>query len=63
MGGVKTTLEAEINPDHLAFLGTAKEKYGLSSEAKALRVIMDYVLINPDIHDTLFKEIRCLRCE
>ena len=63
MGGQKTTFELDLNTDHLAFIRSAKEKYDLADESKAIRIVMDYLMTNPGIHDTVFGEIRCLRCE
>ena len=63
MGGQKTTFELDINPDQMAFLRSAKERYDLADEGKAIRIVMDYLMTNPGIHDTVFVEVRCLRCE
>ncbi len=63
MGGQKATFELDINPDQLAFIRSAKEKYDLADESKAIRIALDYLSANPDIHDTVFGEVRCLGCE
>ena len=63
MAGVKETFEIELNPEMMSFIQAAKEKYEIASQDKVLRIIMDYIETNPGIHDTVFTETRCLRCE
>ncbi len=63
MAGVKETFEIELNPEMMAFIQAAKEKYEIASQDKVVRIIMDYILTNPGIHDSVFTEFRCLRCE
>ena len=62
MAGDKETYEIALNPDQMAFVAAAVEKYGLADTDKALRVVMDYLIANPEVHDTVFSEPRCLRC-
>ena len=63
MAGAKETFEIELNVDHRIFIKSAVDKYGIGSEDKVLRIIMDFVQTNPDLHDSVFTEFRCLRCE
>ena len=63
MAGAKESFEIELNVDHRIFIKSAVEKYGIGSEDKVLRIIMDFVQTNPDLHDSVFTEFRCLRCE
>ena len=63
MAGVKETFEIDLNPDHMAFIKSVKEKYDIADEDKVLRIIMDYIQTNPGIHESVFTEFRCLRCE
>ena len=63
MAGIKESYQVDLNADHIAFVKSAKEKYDIADEGKVMRIIMDYVLTSPDIHDNVFKEVRCLRCE
>ena len=63
MAGVKETFEIELNPEQMAFIQSAREKYEIASQDKVVRIIMDYIQTNPGIHDTVFTEFRCLRCE
>ena len=39
-----------------------KEDYNIPTESKVMRIIMDYLQENNDVHDAVFKQIRCLRC-
>ena len=50
-------------PDQMVFIRSAKERYEIASQDKVVRIIMDYILTNPGIHDSVFTEFRCLRCE
>ena len=63
MAGVKETFEIELNPEMMAFIQSAKEQFGIASPDKVVRIIMDYIQTNPGIHDSVFTETRCLRCE
>ena len=63
MAGVKQTFDIELNPEMMAFIQAAKEKYEIASPDKVVRIIMDYIETNPGIHDSVFTEFRCLRCE
>ena len=63
MAGVKETFEIELDPDQMVFIRSAKERYEIASQDKVVRIIMDYILTNPGIHDSVFTEFRCLRCE
>ena len=62
MAGDKETYEIELNPDQMAFVESAREKYDIADTGKVMRVVMDYLITNPEIHDTVFSEPRCLRC-
>jgi hypothetical protein len=63
MGGAKETYEISLNPDHMAFIRSAQEKYDIADDGKVMRIIMDYVMTTPGIHGTVFSEVRCLHCE
>ena len=62
MAGDKQTYEIELNPDQMAFVRSMKEKYNLPDEGKTMRVIMDYLITNTDAHESVFTQVRCLRC-
>ncbi len=63
MAGVKETFEIELNPEQMVFIQSTKEQYGIASQDKVVRIIMDYIQTNPGIHESVFTETRCLRCE
>ena len=63
MAGEKQTIEIALNPDQITFIGVMKDAYDIESESKVMRVIMDYLQSTKDIHDTVFKQWRCLRCD
>ncbi len=63
MAGPKESYTIELNPDQMAFIRQAQAKYRIKSEDKALRVVLDYLITSPDVHDAVFSEPRCLRCE
>tara|TARA_B110000014_G_C19774255_1_gene402799 strand:+ start:370 stop:561 length:192 start_codon:yes stop_codon:yes gene_type:complete len=62
MAGPKEKLEVRLNVDHVRFAQSMMEKHEIRDEAKVLRIIMDYVITSPTIHDDIFTEVRCLRC-
>jgi hypothetical protein len=39
-----------------------KDKYELADEGKVMRIIMDYLISNADVHESVFTQVRCLRC-
>ena len=63
MSGFKQTIEIELNNDQVTFMRIMKDAYNIPSESKVMRIIMDYLQSNEDVHDTVFGEIRCLRCD
>jgi hypothetical protein len=54
MAGVKESFEIDLNPDQMAFVRLVREKYRIADEGKVVRIIMDYIITTPAIHDTLF---------
>lgn len=63
MAGNKETHEIDLNPDQMAFIRAAKEKYNIVDESKVVRVILDFIQTSPDMHDNVFNQTRCLRCD
>jgi hypothetical protein len=63
MAGDKQSLEVHLNPDQVIFLKSARETYDVPDESKVLRIILDYIQTNRDIHNTVFGEVRCNRCD
>ncbi len=58
----KQAYELTLEVDQMNFLRSAAEKYGIADENKAVRVVMDYIMSDRDIQDSVFSEVRCLRC-
>ncbi len=63
MAGPKETYEVQLNPDQMAFIRSMKEKYEIADNSKTLRVVIDYLMVTQDVHDAVFGQSRCLRCE
>ena len=63
MPKMKESYEISLETDQMKFLSWAKEKYDIADESKVMRIIMDYVITERDQYDTVFSNIRCLRCD
>ena len=63
MAGPKETYEVQLNPDQMAFIRSMKEKYEIADNSKTLRVVIDYLMVTQDVHDAVFGQSRCLRCD
>ena len=63
MAGHKEAYEIDLQPDQMAFIRSAREKYNITDESKTFRAVVDYLISNPDVHDEVFGQRRCLRCE
>ena len=63
MAGEKETYQIDLNANQMTFIRNAKEKYNIPDESKVMRVVMDYLMNDPSIHDDVFSRIRCFRCE
>ena len=59
----KETYQVTLETDQMDFIHEAQERYDIPDEDKVLRIIMDYVLTSPDLHETIFTQTRCLRCD
>ena len=63
MAGPKQAYEVELTTDQMAFIRSMQEKFSISNESKTIRVVIDYLMVTQDAHDTVFGQSRCLRCE
>ncbi len=63
MAGVKVKVELELRDYHLTFIRDQMEKYRIPNEGKAIRVLLDYALVDGDL-DKIFdkKNMRCVAC-
>ncbi|MGE0651417.1 MAG: hypothetical protein AB7P12_06680 [Alphaproteobacteria bacterium] len=63
MAGTKVKTEVELRDYHLNFLRDQMAKYRIPDEGKAIRVLLDYALVDGDL-DKIFdrKNMRCIAC-
>ena len=59
----KQAYQLTLETDQMAFVREAQERYEIADEDKVMRIIMDYVMTSPDLHETIFSQTRCLRCD
>jgi hypothetical protein len=52
----------ELEPAKVDFLQQMMSAHGLPDIGKALRCLVNYARENPDRHDEIFAEVRCLDC-
>ena len=52
----------ELEAEKVAFLRLVAERYQLPDVGKAVRCLVNYARENPDRHDDIFKDERCLDC-
>lgn len=62
MAGPKETYQIELNPDQMAYVQRLKGQFDIASDSKVVRIMIDYLIQNRDVHETIFTESRCLRC-
>ena len=62
MAGAKDAYQIDLSSEQIAFIRSAKDQYGIPDESKVVRIMVDYLLSNPDTHATVFEESRCLWC-
>ena len=62
MAGAKDAYEIQFSQEQIEFIRSAKDQYGIPEESKVGRIMVDYLLSNPDIHSAVFEESRCLWC-
>lgn len=52
----------ELESDKVQFLQDMAKKHGLPDIGKAVRCLVNYARDNPDKHDAIFTDVRCLDC-
>lgn len=52
----------ELESAKVRFLEEMARKYGLPDVGKAIRCLVNYARENPDRHENIFAEVRCLDC-
>ena len=63
MASIKQKFEVELGIDQIAFIRSMKDKYEIVDEGKALRALIDYLIVNQDVHNEVFGKRRCFRCD
>ena len=63
MATTKQTFDIQLNTDQMAFIRSMKEKYEIADESKTFRVIIDYLMVTRNVHDAVFRQSRCFRCD
>lgn len=58
----KQSYSIELTPSMHTFLSEVSEKYSLPDTSKALRCLINFARENPQQHDTIFSEMRCMDC-
>jgi len=52
----------ELESDKIEFLQQMASTHGLPDVGKAVRCLINYARENPDKHEAIFSEIRCVNC-
>ena len=52
----------ELVSEQKRFLDEMAQKYALADVGKAVRCLVNYARENPDRHEAIFREFRCLDC-
>lgn len=52
----------ELESEKVAFLEQMVAAHGLSDIGKAIRCLINYARENPEQHEAIFAEIRCMDC-
>ncbi len=55
-------LDVELDLAMREFLDQIISKYKLPDAGKAVRCLVNFAREKPDLHDAIFKQIRCLDC-
>ena len=58
----KQTHPVDLKPAMVQFLHEVTKSYKLDDAGKAIRCLVNYARENPDKHEEIFGEMRCLDC-
>ena len=58
----RRTRSIALEPGKIEFLEQMVAAYGLPDIGKAVRCLVNYARENPDRHEAIFAETRCLDC-
>jgi hypothetical protein len=56
------SVAVDLESEKIAFLESMVERFKLPDVGKAVRCLINYARENPDKHDDIFDEVRCLDC-
>ena len=59
---VKQSCAVELQPSMVAFLEEMVKKYQLPNTGKAVRCLVNFAKEKPELHDTIFGQVRCVDC-
>jgi hypothetical protein len=62
MSAPKSQYTIELTQQQFQFLGDIARAYDLPDESKALRCLINYAVAEPERHEYIFAEIRCMDC-
>jgi hypothetical protein len=57
-----SSLSVDLETAKVEFLNQMVDAYNLPDIGKAVRCLINYARENPDQHDAIFAEVRCLDC-
>lgn len=52
----------DLESEKVQFLEQMAKTYDLADAGKAIRCLINYARENPDKHESIFAEVRCLDC-
>jgi hypothetical protein len=52
----------DLETEKVVFLQSMADTYGLPDIGKAVRCLVNYARENPDKHEAIFGDVRCLDC-
>jgi hypothetical protein len=58
----KTSQPIDLKPAMIQFLDDVVKTHKLDDAGKAVRCLVNYARENPDKHEEIFGEVRCLDC-
>jgi hypothetical protein len=58
----KVSRPIDLKPAMIEFLEEVAKAHGLDDAGKAVRCLVNYARENPDKHEEIFGEVRCLDC-
>jgi hypothetical protein len=57
-----SAFSVDLESAKVKFLQEMAQRFGLPDAGKAIRCLIDYAREHPDLHATIFGEVRCVDC-